>query len=616
MSHLSYEEPGNSASRVWEFILNAGAQLQAWKLDNLAIFFWENALADPALIRLQTQAQGEQVQTRSFDVRTRLAALKIARADPIEREEIIANYKRYSLQDGLVPLGEALEALGAYARSIEISHHLWELDPVNPHALRNVISACRTGGDLETLEQIVGRCVRDGLFRSTEAAHRDLTLQLVDLLEKRGALADAIQTLADNIDRPANAPGERRSFTDGRLLLRLAQLYERGGQSDRADAAYRRLLGFEPGNTVAPVALANLLEARGNIPEALTILEKSSGPDIETKLADLYLKMGRRQEALSTLEQLPSGSHIAAALRFAETLIARNERRDALVVLRNEATKTPDLRANFPLQSKIIELLAPDEEHALIAREWRRLRQIAGDDRNLLSAYFALLVRESSRLHWENEAEREMKDDWDDGDGQLSAGTALLEWELRRGESSAAQNTGAQLIARNDLIEPFAQRIAALAAQFDRADLLLQSKARLARLNPLDYAKTIDWAQALFQHRMRREALQALDTLTWRAAMNEEIAASLGETMFAFGEAEKARRFFQLAVANDPAARNYRAYLGWRGSISLRAISRKRARFCPRHFAIQRTGNSARSAPGSRRPATLATLTGLCRRWS
>src|SRR4030095_13300188 len=156
-----------------------------WRLEKQAIFFWEHALADHALIRLQTQAQGDVVKSRATELRTRLTALKLVRASPREMEQLLAAYSQHGPADGLVPLSEALETIGAYPRSIAIYRGLWQRDPSNPPALRNLLSAGRLGNDLQTLEVVLTRCVKEGFFRSNDAAQRDLALQLVELLEKR-----------------------------------------------------------------------------------------------------------------------------------------------------------------------------------------------------------------------------------------------------------------------------------------------------------------------------------------------------------------------------------------------------------------------------------------------
>jgi hypothetical protein len=64
--------------------------LQNWGFDDLAIALWEQVLADEASIRLQARSQGEQVRARALDIRTRLAALKIARAESFEAEVLTA----------------------------------------------------------------------------------------------------------------------------------------------------------------------------------------------------------------------------------------------------------------------------------------------------------------------------------------------------------------------------------------------------------------------------------------------------------------------------------------------------------------------------------------------
>lgn len=568
MSHLGIDQLGNSASRHWDYVLNAGAQLQAWKLDGLAIFLWEKALADSAFIRLQAQAQGEQVQARSFDIRARLAALKVARAAPVEAQDLIEEFARRSPQDGLIPLAEALESIGAHPRAIAVFRQVWEREPTNPHALRNLLSACRTGSDFEAMEQVLTRCVRDGLYRANDAAHRDLAFQLTDLLEKRGDIAQARFVLEHTLE---HAPH------DSRLLLRLGQVHERAKRPDLAEAIYRRLLSIESGNLAARLALAAMLDSQQQYAAALQVLEKTTGPEAEAKLAQLHLKLGHFDDAVASLDRVAPPMHVSATLLFANTLAERKELRAARSVLRNALGRMPEARTNFPLQSRIIELLAPDEDPAMIARELRRLRQMAGEETDLLGGYFDLLLREAPRLGMERDMVRELQDDWAAGKGLAAAGAALLEWQLlcaadaRKRVSpdgrSPMQNESdalcAKLLAREDVPEAVVRRIAASLQRHDRADLAVQAQGRLARLAPLDFSRMIDWARALHGLGRGSEAFAVLDELGWRGVLSDEIAGRVAQTFAELGARDRARAAFAQAVKADPVARQYRTYLDY-----------------------------------------------------
>jgi tetratricopeptide (TPR) repeat protein len=552
MSHFSDDESGNSASRAWEFILQAGAQLESWHLDHLAMFIWDAALRDPALVRLQTQAQGAQVQTRATEVRTRLTALKISHADPDAREDLVADYRRHLAQDDLMPLAEALETRGAFARGIETSAKIWESEPSNPHALRNLVGACRTGNDPETLERVLRRCVDEGIYRANEAAHRDLALQLTDVLETRGALVEARDLLAAVSAATGN---------DSKLLLRLGKLQESTQQLLAAARTYRRVLSIEPANAAASMALASLAEAQRDFAGAIAQLEKPGTGDVDLKLAELYVKAGRRDDALSVVDRAVPGNHIAVTLTTANALASSGALREAIILLRNGIRRGKDFRASFPMQVRLIELLPPTTDRNTTVREWRRLREMAGDDRNLLGEYYDLLSAQAPRLACEKEALAELNDDAQGGSGLLPAGAALVEWHFQHQNGSTAEALATRLLRRNDLSEPAAQKIARAAETHNRSGLLIEARARLARLNALDYTRMLAWAQALHAEQRDAEAHAVLEELGWRAALNEEIPGRIAETFVQWNEIAKARTAFAQLVASDPTARDFRAHI-------------------------------------------------------
>ncbi len=552
--------PDDAVSRYWSFILGTGAQLQHWQLGSLAIFYWEKSLADEALVRLrQASQQPGQVHARLLEIRTRLAALRIARAESEpEVESIVKEYARYASVEGLGPLAESLETMGAYARGIAIYRQLWEQEPASAHALRNLAGACRMANDSETLVTVLERCVNERLYRMNDATHHDLTLQLVDTFLARGEPARALLLLEKGIAENAS---------DSRLLTRLAQLHARAGRRDAAETIYRRLLAGEPINQPLRLALASLLEEENRFPEAIEILEKNTGPDSDARLAILYLKADKKEEAFAALERLPVAQKNATLLLFADTLIRKGERLGARGVLRNALSRnTMEGRTAFPLQARLIEVLAPGEDRSILAREFRRLRRLTGNDPDLFVAYFDLMRLQAPRLGWEPELLRELVADWADGEGALVAGATLLELALLRQDDGSVKSLWVKLLRRPDMNEPVMQRLALLFSRGSHPALATAALEWLARFNPLDSARMLDWARACFKGAGENRgdaaaAFQVLEELNVRSAFNSEVAGEVAKAYLEFGAIERARPLFEQVIAADPVARNFRAYL-------------------------------------------------------
>jgi predicted Zn-dependent protease len=90
--------------------------------------------------------------------------------------------------------------------------------------------------------------------------------------------------------------------------LLAADLAEKSGQPDAAEAAYRRLLAKDPGNAQANAGLAHILIARKQFPEAETLLrsalEKSSDNAALTAQLAAVLAAQNKAEALPMLQKL------------------------------------------------------------------------------------------------------------------------------------------------------------------------------------------------------------------------------------------------------------------------------------------------------------------------
>jgi tetratricopeptide (TPR) repeat protein len=100
--------------------------------------------------------------------------------------------------------------------------------------------------------------------------------------------------------------------------LMAAELAEKSGQADAAEAAYRRVLAKQPGNGQANAGLAHLLIAQKQYPEAEKLLraalEKSpDDPGLTAQLAEV-LAAQNKAEALPLLEKLHTAHPADAAI--------------------------------------------------------------------------------------------------------------------------------------------------------------------------------------------------------------------------------------------------------------------------------------------------------------
>lgn len=541
------EEP--ASSRRWRLLVVAGVQLQTWHLEKLAIYLWEKALDDSALIQLQ----GEQAQETAREMRQRLYALRTAQASPLDAQRWIDAFARISARDGLIPLGETLEAMGASTRAIEVFRQLSEKEPTNPQYLRNLLSACRTGNDNESAEAALWQSVTNQAYRANDGAFRDLVLQLADLLERKGELEKARFALSESVE---NAPG------DTRLLFRLGQLHERAQRPDLAEAVYRRLLTIEPSNGSARIALAALLEKQGRGEAALALLQKGGGPDVDARLAMQQLKIGQTEDALGTLERIPAPLHISPALNAATLLAEKGEQKLARSVIQAALARTTDSVTSFPLLCKAVELLTPAHGPATIRREIRRLRQVAAGQPNLLGNYLEFTQAQSVRLGFEKEFNAELQALWSGGSGPIPAASVILTTAIKAGDTKTTSEVLEQLLAREDASEMWLYRIAGAFESAGQRDGLVRVRAQMAKLNPANDQTNLDYAKALHQAGKTAEARGILERMILRAAINEDIVAKVAEVYAEFGDRGRARRLFELAIRNDPYGRNFQAPFG------------------------------------------------------
>jgi tetratricopeptide (TPR) repeat protein len=544
-----------AAPRRWDFILSIGNALQAWRLDTLAIGFWEDALRDPAAISLQIQApppESDSVRARVLEVRTRLTSLKLMRAAPFEIDRLLQDYARYAHLDGLIPLAEMLESFGGNAVAIEVYRRAWEREPANPHALRNALGACRNASDFEALEEILTRVVTDGHFRQNDAAHRDLVVQLADAMERRKEYARAAALITDLVK---TAPHESR------LGLKLARLYELGGQWVAAENTYRKLLSVEPSSTSARMSFAAFLESTNRTTEAIDILERAAGGEIDARLAELHIKAGRLEEGLTALEKVPPTGQSRATLTMADLLEKQGDGVKARLLLRAGQSRLKEGPGGYALQRRYLQLLPANADRDEIRREIRRLRRYADAEGINMQDLYAFLAEQSKRLAMDREFHQDLVKKWAGGKGVADAGAVLFSWLIENEQPQAAETTWLELKRNPGIDATVIRRTAETLAKTDNRALEADALGLVARLDPQDYHALIPWMRSLNALRKTAEATRVAEELAARSVFSTELIGVAAGAFRSLGDVSRARTLYNEAIAADPTAHRPEAYL-------------------------------------------------------
>jgi predicted Zn-dependent protease len=548
----SSEEEPTSGTRQLRFVLNTGEELEALKLEKLAIYFWEEALADPALVQLQ----GPQAANLARDIRQRLCVLHAAIAPPDELPKWLDYFARTSPTDGLTPLANALATMGVHSRAIAIFRQISENDPGDPEALRNLLTACRNAGDDETAEAALRTCLADGGSRLTDSARREFLLQYADTLERKSDLAGAQAALARAIEA---TPG------DTRLLLRLGQLQERAGHPDQAIATDQRLLVMEPGNLAARLALSTIYEKQNRLSEAAALFQNGTSPDFDARLAVLQCENNQPDAALLTLDRILPPQHITPALALATAFAARNDLAHARIAIQSALARTADPQLSFALQCKLIELLTPAEGPAVALRELRRLRRFGatGENPGLLGSYLDFAAAQAARLGVQKEFLGEVRALWAGGSGPILAAVTLVPIQLASGDKAAAHQTLDQMLAREDATDAWLQSVADALEKAGDREAVARVQERIARVNPLNEQNGFNLAHTLKQLGRMDAARAQLETLALRATLNEDNLGRVAQAFLDLGDTARASSLYAQAARGDRYARNWGVLLDY-----------------------------------------------------
>ncbi len=536
MVSFESEEQARGATRSWTFLLSVGLQLQAWKLEPLTEHLWSRVLADPALAALE----GEGSAAIARDLKLRLFALQTAGLEPVEFDAKVRAYLRTTSADGLLPLGEALENLGAARQALQVYRSAWEQDPRNPQMLRNVLNACRTAQDIKATEAVLRTCVKERLFGTNETLHRDLLSQLADVLDQQGAFTEALELLSESA---------KEAPQDPRLLQRLAIYQEKTGRTVEAEASWRRLVELDAPNPSFRLSLAALLQKTGRAQEAIQLLgEIRDGPG-ELRLAELHLECGNVDEVMAICYRAAPAQLPALALRLAPLLVERNQHAKGRGLLKLALERTTDPATALPLRTRLAESFDAVKDRSLLSRELRRIRRLALQNEAQRDGYFGWIQEKSGAFEIEPQVRVELEREWGDGSGRVGAGIALFLLEFPR--PADAEGVLTQLLARRDLSLPEVDRLIGACEAAGQKKWLGLVQERGVEMNALDDHRLVAWIRTLHQTQGTEQACAAFDRWSPRLWLSTDSAALGGEMCAELGRLDHAEALFRHAIRHD-----------------------------------------------------------------
>lgn len=333
-------------------------------------------------------------------------------------------------------------------------------------------------------------------------------LLYAQVLQSQGKAADAVEFLSSALTRRPDDAGLRVAY--GRLLVS-AKRY------DEAVAEFQRVVDRSPENGEARYALALLLLQTERLDEAEQQLRALASRNVRQTSARFYLGQvaetrGRLDEAISWYRQVDQGEHYVDAQVRLGVLLARQGRmeqaREQL-----QSVETSNARDRVRLYLVEAELLTDAGRlqdamavHNLALEEFP-------DDADLLYAR-AMVAEKMDRLD-------------------------LLEADLR----AILSRDPSHVQALNALGYTLADRTDRYAEAYE-----LISKALAQRPDDYYILDSMGWVL----YRMGRPA-ESIEYLRRAAAVSDdaEVAAHLGEVLWALGEQAEARRVWEAALQRD-----------------------------------------------------------------
>ena len=565
----------NTAHRELLWLAGAADMFMQWDMPDLAAAVWARTLVEPGLVatksrlpakeRVEGSASGfiwsrvDAVDDIYEAAANQLDALRYAMGGPVERAEILAARAREAARSGhpqsgrvtadpedvnepFMSLAEALKTLQSWPAAVEVCLHAWERNLESPRLLRELLDACQRAGDEVTAEAVRRRCVEDRINPASDSTLRQFAMDLADQLERRGATGDALRVIGGAL---AEAPA------DFSLLCREAQLLQRSGRTDEAEAAIRKVTSMDGGTAVARGQLAAYLEEQGDLGAALEVRSRSGG--LDNRMPFLLFKAGRADDAAAELEKFTGMTAIEPAGELATAMALAGDVAGAKSILVSQLLKIADPRAQFSLRGKILTLPGSQPSRDFTARFQERMRAFAGARPEFTYRYYQFFQQHAARLGIATEWKTEIERAWAAPDAPLAAGLAVLESQLAIGNEPAASETIARI-----LDGPFDPRLATakltqLLEAPNHAKLRLPVARKIAGLATPETGPLEEYVALLDSVGRREDARNTIAEFEWLTMFTGN-AAALGRLWLSVGEPERARGFFEIAMKERPLA--------------------------------------------------------------
>lgn len=541
------------AARHWAAVLANGTRLEGCNLHHLARHLWNRALADPVLAELQGPRAREVVR----EIRLRLRLNEWTTAPPGQAEMLAAEFlSSKPPPDEVTNLATGLAARQFQKLALRLREYTLALEPGSSEQWRAMLGALRASGDTPALRDALERQLARLAPTPGGMGRREWIVQLIDLEEKAGNLRAAREVLETHIKSAT-----RENF----LRVRLAQLLERSGLIEEAAETYREVLRQEADFPVAVQGLASIEERRGNITEALALLETlqsrpSGNPgDLAARMTAIFIRSSQPAPAKAAAMSMVRAGHYAHLPRVAEAFAEKGERAFAADLLRFGIQKCREPQLRFNLAQALLEHhLTPAADPATFPRELRRLRQIAASEPRLQLAFQNVRLALARKFKTEAALETTLRAEWRAGAGDMQSAQKLMLLLAGTKRDDEVRGIAREYLARPDAVdtgpEAGGQPLFQLADALQRAgspeiaaDLLLP----LAQRFPNNAAFALSRATALHRSGRRAEAEQILRDLEPAWLVRPEVVGQIATVWQDLGETARAAEVFARAVERD-----------------------------------------------------------------
>ena len=543
----------STAARYWAAVLANGTRLEACNLRDLARHLWKLALADPVIAELQDARAREVVR----EIRQRLRLNEWTTEPPGEAELLVAEFLSTKPPlDEVTNLATGLAARHYHRLALRLREHALALEPGSGEHWRAMLGALRAGDDNVALRDALERQLAWVAPGSSGMGRREWIVQLVDLDEKAGNIRAARDVLETHI---------KLAPRDNFLRVRLAQLLDRKGFVEEAAELYREVLRVEPDYPIAVQALSQIEEKRGNVAEALALLETmqsrpTANPgDIAARIVAILTRANQIPRARTVALSMVRAGHYAHLPRVAEAFADKGERSFAADLLRLGIQKCREPQLRFNLAQTLLENhLTPAADGAAFERELRRLRQIGVGEPRLQFAFQNVRLALARKHKTEVALEKILRAEWRGGAGDAMAGQKLMLLLAGTKRDDDLRVLTREFLARPDAVdaspEAGGQLLFQLADSLQRAEcpeIVADLMVPLIQRFPESSTFALTRAAALQRAGRRTEAEQIFRRLEPTWLTRPEVVGQIAASWQDLGETTRAAEVYERAIERD-----------------------------------------------------------------